>query len=111
MAGMGPFFSSGTGFSGSTDGTGSGALFSIPLGIAVDNNGNIYVADSGNNTIRKGWPAATQPAIVLGAPALANNQVQFSFTLTTGSASSFKLFQANQIGGPWTINTGAVVTT
>jgi len=37
---------------GSTDGMGSNALFFNPLGVAVDVAGNVYVADSGNNTIR-----------------------------------------------------------
>ncbi len=37
---------------GSTDGTGAGALFFNPQGVAVDGAGNVYVADSGNNTIR-----------------------------------------------------------
>jgi len=30
-----------------------GARFSYPLGVAVDGTGNVYVADSGNRTIRK----------------------------------------------------------
>jgi hypothetical protein len=38
---------------GSADGTGPNALFNDPQGIAVDTNYNVYVADSGNNTIRK----------------------------------------------------------
>ena len=37
---------------GSTDGSGSGALFYNPQGVAVDVAGNVYVADTGNNTIR-----------------------------------------------------------
>jgi len=37
---------------GSADGLGSGALFFNPQGVAVDGAGNVYVADSGNNTIR-----------------------------------------------------------
>jgi sugar lactone lactonase YvrE len=41
---------------GSTDGTNSTARFSSPVGIAVDGDGNIYVADMSNNTIRKVSP-------------------------------------------------------
>jgi len=42
------------GVSGSADGTGNGALFYYPAGITIDGTGNIYVADSGNNTVRLG---------------------------------------------------------
>lgn len=38
---------------GSADGKGTAASFSHPAGIAVDKNGDIYVADVGNNRIRK----------------------------------------------------------
>ncbi len=38
---------------GSRDGTGASARFWAPFGIAVDTNGTVYVADTGNNTIRK----------------------------------------------------------
>lgn len=41
------------GVSGGTDGSGTAALFNHPAGIAVDSSGNAYVADTGNNTIRK----------------------------------------------------------
>ena len=40
-----------TGVIGSADGT--NATFNIPSGVAIDNNGNVYVADQGNNLIRK----------------------------------------------------------
>jgi sugar lactone lactonase YvrE len=42
---------------GSADGTGSAARFNQPSGIAADSAGNVYVADTGNNTIRKVTPA------------------------------------------------------
>jgi len=38
---------------GSTNGTGAAASFSHPQGIAVDKKGYVYVADAGNNKIRK----------------------------------------------------------
>ena len=41
------------GMSGSGDGTGNAARFAFPNGVAPDNSGNLYVADSANNLIRK----------------------------------------------------------
>lgn len=44
------------GYSGRADGVGSAARFSGPAGVAVDASGNVYVADGGNNVIRKVSP-------------------------------------------------------
>lgn len=41
------------GVTGSTNGTGTAALFNDPRGVAVDSSGNVYVGDYGNNLIRK----------------------------------------------------------
>jgi sugar lactone lactonase YvrE len=38
---------------GASDGIGTNALFSFPAGIAADSAGNVLVADTGNNTIRR----------------------------------------------------------
>ena len=43
----------GAGSPGSADGTGAAARFSYPYGIASDGAGNLYVADTGNSTVRK----------------------------------------------------------
>jgi sugar lactone lactonase YvrE len=45
--------------SGSVDGTSSQAQFAIPGGLALDAGGNVVLADSGNNTIRKITPDGT----------------------------------------------------
>ena len=52
-AGVVSTFAGQAGQTGSTDGTGADARFYIPAGVAVDANGNVYVADLGNDTIRK----------------------------------------------------------
>ncbi|MGA2016985.1 MAG: MBG domain-containing protein [Opitutaceae bacterium] len=41
------------GVKGSADGTGPAAQFDGPSGVAVDASGNVYVCDTGNNTVRK----------------------------------------------------------
>jgi mucin-19 len=41
---------------GSANGTGTNATFNAPRGVTVDSEGNVYVADGGNNCIRKITP-------------------------------------------------------
>ena len=42
----------GDGTAGFQDGTGSAARFNAPQGVAIDNQGNVYVADTGNASVR-----------------------------------------------------------
>ena len=65
------------------DGTGTAASFYNPNGVAVDSSGNVYVADWGNNRIRKITPAGVVTTFA--------GSGSYSFADGTGTAASFKL--------------------
>ena len=56
-AGVVSTFAGNPGHPGSADGTGPAATFNQPDGLAVDKNGNVYVADTANDTLRMITPA------------------------------------------------------
>lgn len=56
-AGIVSTFAGSTGIAGSADGAGTAARFNRPESVGVDANGNVYVADTGNHTIRLITPA------------------------------------------------------
>lgn len=58
------------GVSGSSDGVGSDALFNQPSGLGVDVAGNVYVADTGNSTIRRVTSTGTVTTVA-GLPGIA----------------------------------------
>ena len=70
------------GSQGSADGTGTAARFYNPMGVAVDPSGNVYVADTGNNTIREISPGG-------GVTTLAGQATNFGSFDGTGSTARF----------------------
>jgi sugar lactone lactonase YvrE len=71
-----------SGSRGSEDGPATTARFNGPTGVAVDGDGNVYVADSGNSTIRK----ITSPGVV---STLAGTAGHTGSADGTGPAASF----------------------
>jgi sugar lactone lactonase YvrE len=63
-AGVVSTLAGGVSVSGIADGAGAAARFKYPRGMAVDSLGNVYVADSGNYTIRKITPAGVVSTVV-----------------------------------------------
>jgi len=53
---------------GLVDGTGTAARFANPYGLAIDSGGNLYVADTGNNAIRKVTPTSMVTTLVGSGP-------------------------------------------
>jgi sugar lactone lactonase YvrE len=88
------------GISGSTNGTGTAALFNNPSGVAVDNTGNVYVADTANNTIRKVTTngVVTTLAGSAGVPGSAdgtNSRAEFDYPYDVAVDRSGKLYVAD----------------
>ena len=68
----------------SVDGTGAAARFHTPDGVAADSGGTVYVADTGNNTIRR----ITTTGVVTTLAGLAGSP---GTTDRTGSAARFDM--------------------
>lgn len=75
-------FAGSAGQSGSSDGIASIAQFSSPSALAIDANGALYIADAGNNTIRKITASGT-------VSTFAGTAGQRGSTNGTGAAASF----------------------
>ncbi len=62
-----------------------------------------------------GWGPAkiltVVPALLVNNPVLLNGQTRLDFNTTPGTTGTFKLLQASRLGGAWTTNTSAVLTT
>jgi len=88
------------GQSGSANGTGTGARFNLPQGVAVDSGGNVYVADTHNHTIRKITPAG-EVSLLAGLanhPGSANgmgSNARFKFPTSVAVDSSGNVYVAD----------------
>jgi sugar lactone lactonase YvrE len=92
-------FAGQTGTAGSSDGTGA-ARFDTPSGIALAPNGDLYVSDTGNHTIRRITPAGavTTFAGVAGQSGFtdgAGTSARFNFPLSLAVASDRTIFVAD----------------
>lgn len=81
---------------GSLDGDVSSALFNIPRGLAVDSKGNLFVADAGNDKIRKITPQKVISSFAERVPAPIGVAVDsqdniFAVTERWGGAIIFKM--------------------
>ncbi len=92
---------------GSADGVGSAARFSQPGGVAVDATGNLYVADTGNSTVRLGQPASAAPVALKCS--FTGGSVVLSWPAT---ATGFILESAGSLEGTpnWTVVTNSPAT-
>ncbi|HEY4248090.1 MAG TPA: hypothetical protein VGM64_14665 [Lacunisphaera sp.] len=61
------------GIAGTADGVGAGARFNHPTGMAVDGAGNIYVADTTNNTVRE-ITSTGEVSTIAGLPGVSGSQ-------------------------------------
>ena len=108
------------GSAGSADGTNSAARFNTPVGVAVDTNGNLYVADCLNQTIRKvtaggtvttlaGSPGATGSADGTNSAARFNNPCSVALdsagNLYVADCLNYTIRRVTAIGTNWVVTT------
>jgi hypothetical protein len=85
------------GVSGSEDGSGPGALFNQPRSVAIDGSGTLYVADTGNSTVRRVSPAGVVTTLA-GLPGVSGHKDG------TGSGAWFNKPQALVVDAGGTIH-------
>jgi len=111
------------GSSGSADGTNSAARFNNPCGMAVDTNGNVYVADAYNYTIRKVTPIGTNWVVTtlagsagnIGSADGTNSAARFNYPNFLGMDSAGNLYvtdwgndtirKVTPVGTDWVVTT------
>jgi sugar lactone lactonase YvrE len=81
------------GVSGSADGAGRDARFSSPLGIAIDNSGNVYVTDVFNDSIRKITPTLADTATIDRSPAVVGETRLLGSSPSSANAWQWKMIR------------------
>jgi sugar lactone lactonase YvrE len=105
------------GFPGSEDGTGIDAKFNLPMHLAIDGTGTLFLADMGNATLRRITPAGavTTFAGTPGAPGYEDGlgaAARFSFPAGLALDPSGNLFVTDRGGNTLRkVTPGGVVTT
>ena len=88
---------------GDQDGTGLGALFNQPRALTIDNAGNLYVADTGNSSIRQVTPAGVVTTLNLRqgitSPAIGSSGSTGGNTGTTSTPVGSGTSPASSSGG------------
>ena len=101
--------------SGFANGTGSAATFNAPSGMAFDTAGNLYVADTNNNEIRKITTASISIANLIGSDTSAFTESYTTSAPGTGetltpSGSVSDGDNGNDYAVTWVNNTTGVIT-
>jgi DNA-binding beta-propeller fold protein YncE len=85
------------GVAGSMDGAGAGAQFNGPRSIVVDSFGNLYIADTGNDTIRKITMPGASVTTVAGIAGSAGNTNGALGTNTFGQPTGVSIDSSNNV--------------
>ena len=97
---------------GGADGVGAAVQFNSPTGLVMDGQGNFYVADTGNNAIRKGQLVG--PPVITSQPqsqtVTAGSDVQFTVSATGVPAPTYQWYVNGSAFSGATTNTLSFAT-